>query len=509
MASRRFIPALALMALVLGVVTGGLAALWDGGAPAQAAPARARPQQGVTASGVITYGGGTCYPDAVLVDCAGTVLEQMRGPGGSAFFAPYVGYWVDLGGTRRNCSAGSTYIDVTSLQPAFGPCGRQGTATPGTPLATATAGPSPTALPPNTPVPTATPVVASNLALGRAVKVSSAPDPAHPGEHAVDGNLASWWASAAYRDPYYWAQNKQWIQVDLGAAHSVQSMHMKWNDQRHARGYSIYAWKPEWCGGWCILASTTRGDGDDLAVFPEAVTAQQWMLYLVNPYLSGSAYELAEWEIFGTGSLPIQSTNVAAGKPGLALNELAGYDAGKAFDADLNTEWRSATAAPVWLYVDLGTATDVERAIVRWASGMHATEWSLYAWNGYAWAAFYSQRAGTGGDETAQFYPLRSRYIMLYALRGAGPTIGVKEFEVYSRGSGGAGPAATATPTPPVPPPPPPIPFLRDDTWDGGAFVSPNALPANAFAPSPASGRLLPRVPGLVPAPGPQAPATD
>ena len=304
---KRIWPALGLAALLVGAILGGYGAL-SNQAPARAAPALGPLWQGVTASGVITVGGGTCFPDAVLVDCNGNVLEQLRGPGGLAYFAPYIGYWTDIGGTRQNCAAGGTYIDVTSIQPAFGPCGKQGTATPGGP-ATATPGGPATATPIGptaTPVitATATPAPAANLALGKAVKVSSAPDPAHPGEHAVDGNLGSWWASAAYRDPYLWAQNRQWIQIDLGAEYSVQQMHMKWGDQRHARGYSIYAWKPEWCGAWCLLASTTSGDGDDTAIFPEAVSAQQWMLYLVNPYLGGSHYELQEWEIFGTGVAP-------------------------------------------------------------------------------------------------------------------------------------------------------------------------------------------------------------
>lgn len=500
MAFRRLVPVFGLAALLMGAALGGFTML-SGGAPAAAAPSLARLQQGVTVSGIVTMGGGTCFPDAVLVDCTGAVLEQLRGPGGTAYFAPFVGRWVDIGGTRRTCTNGG-YIDVTSLQAAFGPCGSGGTATPSTPQPTVTAGPSPTPLPLP---PTATPVVAANLALGKMVKVSTE-DPAHPGPHAVDGDPATWWASHAGRDPYYWAQNKQWIQIDLGAAQQVQQMHMKWNPSRHARGYSIYAWKPEWCGGWCILASTTRGDGDDTAIFPEAVTAQQFMLYLVNPYLSGSQYELAEWEIFGNGVSPVPSTNVALGKPGLALNELPGFEAGKAFDGDLNTEWRSATAAPVWIYVDLGSATDIEKAVLKWAPGMHATDYSLYAWNGFAWSAFYAQRAGVGGDESAQFYPLRTRYVMLNALRGVAPTIGLKEFEVYSRGGTGGG-APIPTATPPIPPPPP-IPLLKDATWNSPGLVGRQVLPANAFAPDARAlqGQGSTRLPGIVPAPQPLGP---
>jgi hypothetical protein len=168
MAFRRLVPVLGLAALLMGATLGGFTML-SGGAPAAAAPSLARLQQGVTVSGVVTMGGGTCFPDAVLVDCTGAVLEQLRGPGGTAYFAPFIGRWVDIGGTRRTCSGGG-YIDVTSLQAAFGPCGSGGTATPSTPQPTVTTGPSPTPLP----VPaTATPVVVTCARATVAVRASA------------------------------------------------------------------------------------------------------------------------------------------------------------------------------------------------------------------------------------------------------------------------------------------------------------------------------------------------
>ncbi len=178
------------------------------------------------------------------------------------------------------------------------------------------------------------------------------------------------------------------------------------------------------------------------------------MLYLVNPYLSGSQYELDEWEIYGTGASPVPSTNVALGKPGLALNQLPGYEAGKAFDGDLNTEWRSATAAPVWIYVDLGHRDGYREGRAALV-GRHACHrlCPVCLETGLP-GAFYAQHAGVGGDETAIFYPLRTRYVMLNALRGVGPTIGLREFEVFSRGGSGGGPPIP-TATPPIPPPPP------------------------------------------------------
>ncbi len=139
----------------------------------------------------------TCFPDAVLVDCTGAVLEQLRGPAVRPISHPSsaAGRMSVARGARAAAPAATS--TVTSLQAAFGPCGQGGTATPSTPQPTVTTGPSPTA----SPVPaTATPVVATNLALGKAVKVSSE-DPAHPGPMAVDGDPATWWASLPGRGP--------------------------------------------------------------------------------------------------------------------------------------------------------------------------------------------------------------------------------------------------------------------------------------------------------------------
>ena len=66
---------------------------------------------------------------------------------------------------------------------------------------------------------------------------------------------------------------------------------------------------------------------------------------------------------------PIQGTNVAAGKASVALTHDPGFQPGDATDADLATEWRSLGGLPTWIYVDLGTNYNVDRAVLRWTPG--------------------------------------------------------------------------------------------------------------------------------------------
>ncbi len=419
-----------------------------------AAPMSAPFMQGVEASGVITTGAGTCFPDAVLLGCDGSVIEQLKGPGGAGFFAPWYNKEVKVNGSRLTCVGTDTYLSVVTIEEDSDAC-------PGGPL-TATPPATLTPVPPTpTPLgPTVTPAVpgpdpAGNLALGRPVFASTTAPGSAP-EKAVDGDLATAWASYPGSDPYYRAQNIQWIYVDLGAAVPTTEMRMVWNPAHYARSYGVYVWDDA-RRGWVLLGSTSYGDADDTWTVRGGgqITGRYFMLWLVNPWPLGGHYELSEWSIRGPGSGPAGAVNEASGKPATALTSDPAYPASNATDGNTATEWRP-TAIPSWIYADLGTAIPVERVILRWAAGLHATGYTIYAWSGGAWAPLHTERAGRGGDESIPVSSTTTQYVMVYVETGATTTVGLRELEVYRAGTGGApAPGATATPTPPVPPPPP------------------------------------------------------
>ena len=437
-----------------GVAAAALIGLSLQSPSASLAAPEARPaQQGVNASGIITNGQGICFPDAVLTDCNGAVLRQLKGPGGAAFFSPYLGQWVDLNGAETACAGGGSFLNVVSMRAAPNPCPGSGQQQP-----TATPLPGATAIPGGTPVP-GTP---GNLALGRAIKASSS-QAGFPPENAIDGNMATWWASNPGRDPRYPARNPQWIYIDLGSPQQIQSVKIHWNTQRHARTYELYVWRDE-CRGWCFGGGTNVGDGgvDDWTAARKFET-QYIMLNLLNPYLMGQDYEITEWEIFGTAP-GAAATNSARGKVATALSADPAYPAANATDGDLATEWRSIGGAPTWFYVDLGADTTLNRLLLHWSAGLHATQYTLYSWNGRAWSPFHTQRAGAGGDETVNVWTLRTRYVLLYANAAAGASVGLRELEVFDMSTTGGG-GAPGLPTPPAPPPPP-IPLLLEGRAD-------------------------------------------
>ncbi|MBK6767572.1 MAG: discoidin domain-containing protein [Ardenticatenales bacterium] len=501
----RFIHSVSFVAAVAataGLVLATLAPMPPAGAAPANAPMAAPMQQAVQATGIVTTGVGVCFPDAVLLDCTGAVVEQLKGPGGSGSFAAFYGQWVEVSGTRVACTGG-TYLNVVSIQNQTNPC-PNGTTVPGQATATATAVPPPTATPlPG--VPTATPVGGAsgsdNLAFGRTI-VASSSQPGFPPENAVDADPNTPWSSQPGSDPFYRSQNIQWIYVDLGADTDVASIQTLWGPQRHARGYSLYQWIAS-ANAWRQMGSTNYGTGNDTWTIRGggSVRGRYFMLYLANPYLSGGHYELRDWIFKGPGATAGGSgptwENVARGKTVSAEHETPGFPAASAVDGDVNTQFETARL-PGWIYVDLGTTTTINRVILRWAAGKHASAYILYAWNGSTWAGLYERRNATGGDETIDLRAFNTRYLLLSATAGPATTVALREFEILRYTAGSSGGSITP-PTPTVPaPPPPPLPLggfeLRgaagrsapgtDGFGVGGPSIGPVQLPSGAV-PAP------------------------
>jgi hypothetical protein len=378
-----------------------------------------------------------------------------------------------VAGTEFTCVVGDKYISVSSIQVQTAPCG-----TPATPTSSPMPSQTPTPVPTMTPTlppgvtPTVTPPPGGNLALGKAVFASSAPDPAYPPPAAVDGDPNTYWASIPDPQPIWDVPHLQWFYVDLGATYQVKSMRMLWVTGRNPRVYAVYVWRDSW-RAWQWVARTEYGKVDDPVTFPYSVEGRYFMLWLQVPEVAGSQYELREWEIGSDTGSAVQATNVAAGRASIALSHEPGYEAGKATDADLTTEWRSSTGLPQWLYVDLGTEHRIDRAILRWVAGMHATSYTLYAWNGASWQAVYTTTHGAGGDETVAFAAVETRYLLVYAAAGPAANVGLREFEVYEVPSSGGLPF--------------PLSVGASTAWSWGPALSPAGAPSLGWAPGQAA----------------------
>ncbi len=88
------------------------------------------------------------------------------------------------------------------------------------------------------------------LSQGRSATASSTENAAFPASDAVDGNTGTRWSSA-FSDP-------QWLQVDLGATHSISRVVLNW-EAAYARSYQIQTSNDG--SNWTSIYSTTSGTG--------------------------------------------------------------------------------------------------------------------------------------------------------------------------------------------------------------------------------------------------------
>jgi len=123
---------------------------------------------------------------------------------------------------------------------------------------------------------------ASVLSAGKNATASSNQTSEYPPSAAVDGNSATRWSSA-YADP-------QWLQVDLGATHSVNRVVLTW-EVAFGKAYQIQTSTDG--STWKTAYSTTTGDGgvDDISF--AAVDARYVRM---NGTTRGTVYGYSLWE---------------------------------------------------------------------------------------------------------------------------------------------------------------------------------------------------------------------
>jgi hypothetical protein len=105
--------------------------------------------------------------------------------------------------------------------------------------------------------------------------------------NAVDGNTGTRWSSG-FSDP-------QWIQVDLGATHSICRVVLNW-EAAYATAYQLQTSNDGTT--WTTIYSTTTGDGgiDDLTVSGSGRFVRMYGTQRATPY----GYSLWEFQVYGS-----------------------------------------------------------------------------------------------------------------------------------------------------------------------------------------------------------------
>ncbi|MDH6565306.1 hypothetical protein M2160_000327 [Streptomyces sp. SAI-117] len=204
-----------------------------------------------------------------------------------------------------------------------------------------------------------------NLALGRTATAGGSLG-GYPAANVTDGSQQSYWEGPAGSFP-------QWVQVDLGAAVSLDRVALKLPTSWETRTQSL-----------SVLGST-NGDSFTTLVGAQGRTfnpsaantvgidlptaTARYVRIQIASNTGWNAAQLSELEVFGEGGQdpeepPTEAGDLARGKPVEASSTTQNYVAVNANDGNLGTYWESA-GFPANLTVKLGSDADVEAVRVR------------------------------------------------------------------------------------------------------------------------------------------------
>ncbi|MFQ5340824.1 MAG: discoidin domain-containing protein [Anaerolineae bacterium] len=281
-----------------------------------------------------------------------------------------------------------------------------------------------------------------NLALNRP-SAASTYDFRYPPSFAVDGDPETAWESS----PYY----RQWLYVILDGPQWVNQVAVNWG-AGYATHYRISVLVGGYYGYWQPVADEVAGDGDLDFVSFSAIYGDAVAISMYGPAPDALNFSIREFEVYYFPDETQGSENLAAGKPAYATSYQSGYEPANATDVDTTTSWRPDPAIDFGVssfYVDLGDTYDVTQVDLYWGDA-YADRYRLFAWTfvwtgwtGYwAWWPLY-EGTSSGGQDTASFQPISTRYVRLVAFSQTGQQeVDLQEIEVYS---GQGSPAGSTT----------------------------------------------------------------
>ncbi|MEK5418573.1 MULTISPECIES: discoidin domain-containing protein [unclassified Paenibacillus] len=253
----------------------------------------------------------------------------------------------------------------------------------------------------------------NNLAFGKTATASSTTN-GNVANGVTDGMTAARWESGS-GDP-------QWIYVDLGAAKTVGSVTLNW-ETAYAKAFKLQVSVD--AVNWTDVYTTASGTGGVQNMAFSPVNARYVRMYGTERGTQ-YAYSIYEIEVYAPADL-------AAGKQAAASSNTNGNLAGGVTDAAAATRWESGSGDPQWIYVDLGAAQPVGRAVIRWEAA-YASSFKLQTSNdASSWTDVYTTTSGTGGVQNITFNPVNARYVRMYGTaRGTQYAYSIYDFEVYS-----------------------------------------------------------------------------
>jgi hypothetical protein len=279
-----------------------------------------------------------------------------------------------------------------------------------------------------------------NLSLGKTASASSSNGP-HGAGNLNDGNQGSYWESSG--------AFPQWAQVDLGTATSVDQVVLKLPTGWGSRNQTLSV------QGSTTGSSFTNLSGSAVHTFNpasgNAVTinfpagSARYVRVTITANTGWQAAQLAELEVYGAGAA---SGNLAQGRPTQESGHSDVYGSGNVVDGNQGTYWESVNNSfPEWVQVDLGSATAVNRVVLKLpASGWGTRTQTLSVQGSTTGSSFIDlspsqtytfNPAVAGNSVSIPFTQATTRYVRINITANSGwPAGQLSEVEVYGPGAG-------------------------------------------------------------------------
>ncbi len=116
---------------------------------------------------------------------------------------------------------------------------------------------------------------------------------------------------------------------------------------------------------------------------------------------------------------PPPIVSAALNKTVVASSVADGTVAANAVDGDWTTRWSSAYTDNEWIYVDLGSAQNVNGVDLNWETAYASAFKIQVSNNASTWNDVYSTTTGTGGIQTISFTPTSARYVRMLGVHRA------------------------------------------------------------------------------------------
>ncbi|MGW0477984.1 discoidin domain-containing protein [Nonomuraea sp. NPDC003214] len=295
-----------------------------------------------------------------------------------------------------------------------------------------------------------------NLAAGRPATASSHTQ-TYAAAHVTDGNQATYWESANNAFP-------QWVQVDLGATATVNSLTLKLPSGWPSRTQTLTVQGSANGSTFTTIKAQAAYAFAPTATVPVSASTRYVRLQF-SANTGWPAGQLAEFEVWGAGGGPgpDPGANLAAGKPVTGSAHTHTYVPANANDGDLTTYYEGA-GHPSTLTVKLGADHDLTSVAVKlnpdgaWGPrtqaiqvlgrGQNATSFTTLAAQ-----ATYGFSPATGNTVTIPVTGKAADVQLRFTANSGAPGGQVAEFQVF--GAASANPdltvtAPTASPAAPV-----------------------------------------------------------